>query len=265
MKPLLIWPGHKRKLAKKIVDMFPKGFGTYQEPFFGSGAVFFEAHSRGFHVRGARLSDTNRDLVNFYYHLTKSPHCLHGRVMDMVVCSSESYYYRIRDYFNAIGEPSGFERAACFLYLNRAGYRGNYRLNSKGLYNVPYGHCKTVNLPGLDDFLAMSYALERAPVTRRRYATSLVVPVCGDVVYADPPYYTPGADDAFYPGKFGRDDQIALAKRLRQLSNEGVTVITSNADDPFIRDLYDGFKIETIEHGRGFTQRRRSELLISNI
>ena len=36
---LLKWIGNKQRFAHEIISFFPKWFGTYHEPFLGSGAV----------------------------------------------------------------------------------------------------------------------------------------------------------------------------------------------------------------------------------
>ena len=65
--PLLKWAGGKRQLLGALAEHYPSAFGSYYEPFFGSGAVFFDLLSRGAldGVR-VRLSDVNPDLVGCY-------------------------------------------------------------------------------------------------------------------------------------------------------------------------------------------------------
>ncbi len=46
---LLKWIGNKQRFAHEIASYFPERFGTYHEPFLGSGAVLATlAPQRGF-------------------------------------------------------------------------------------------------------------------------------------------------------------------------------------------------------------------------
>src|SRR4051794_15137380 len=61
LEPFLKWPGGKRLLVDNIAPLFRGISGKYFEPFLGGAAVFF-------HLRpaGARLSDSNPELINCY-------------------------------------------------------------------------------------------------------------------------------------------------------------------------------------------------------
>lgn len=39
--PFLKWPGGKRWFVKSYLDIFPKDYNNYYEPFLGGGSVFF--------------------------------------------------------------------------------------------------------------------------------------------------------------------------------------------------------------------------------
>lgn len=66
--PFLKWPGGKRWFVKKYQDYFPKEYGTYIEPFLGSGAVFFSLQPKE-----AILADINKELINLYVTMRDSP------------------------------------------------------------------------------------------------------------------------------------------------------------------------------------------------
>ena len=46
VRPLLKWAGGKRQLLPQLRRFYPPTFNRYIEPFFGSGAVFFDLHAR---------------------------------------------------------------------------------------------------------------------------------------------------------------------------------------------------------------------------
>src|SRR5215470_9563161 len=67
VSPLLKWAGGKRQLLPALSTHYPAGFNRYFEPFFGSGAVFFDLLSRGtLAAVPVHLSDANPDLVGCY-------------------------------------------------------------------------------------------------------------------------------------------------------------------------------------------------------
>src|SRR5688572_23500697 len=66
-RPLLKWAGGKRQLLPHIRTLYPSHFDRYIEPFFGSGAVFFDLQACGLLAgRRAALVDVNSDLVGCY-------------------------------------------------------------------------------------------------------------------------------------------------------------------------------------------------------
>ena len=63
MKPMLKWPGGKRKLLAEIKQRLPRDCKDrlYVEPFFGGGALFFDLEPAG-----AILIDANKALMKTY-------------------------------------------------------------------------------------------------------------------------------------------------------------------------------------------------------
>jgi site-specific DNA-adenine methylase len=59
IEPFLKWPGGKRWLTSSQMNLSPKTFGKYIEPFLGGAAVFFALSPED-----ASLSDANAELIN---------------------------------------------------------------------------------------------------------------------------------------------------------------------------------------------------------
>ena len=72
--PLLKWVGGKRQLLPRLRRFYPASFGRYIEPFFGSGAVFFDLHASG-RLAGhdVVLVDSNADLIGCYEAVRDEP------------------------------------------------------------------------------------------------------------------------------------------------------------------------------------------------
>src|SRR5918993_4835267 len=156
IRPLLKWAGGKRQLLPALAEHYPGSFGRYFEPFFGSGAVFFDLLSRGaLNGRPARLSDANPDLVGLYRTVRDASDAVIDELRRLEQehrRDGSACYYEVRDRrFNpmrlallqsgADATVAGYTPAlaAMLLFLNRTGFNGLFRLNRKGAFNVPVG------------------------------------------------------------------------------------------------------------------------------
>lgn len=129
--------GIKTKLVNFVASTVRwRGNGKWIEPFLGSGVVLFNVNPER-----ALVSDTNKHIIHFYQDIQT------GKVSDIIVKEylevmggylfkyGKEFYYEVRDQFNAEGGDS-----LKLLFLNRCCYNGIMRFNSKGKFNVPFGH-----------------------------------------------------------------------------------------------------------------------------
>jgi DNA adenine methylase len=233
-RPFLKWAGGKRKLLPELVRRMPPSFGTYYEPFLGGGALFF-------HVRPRRavLGDANARLVRAYRGVQRS--------VDEVVRVLRSYE-PTRDTFERLRAVdadalSDAEVAAWFIFLNRLGYNGLYRVNRAGRFNVPFGDYANPRVCNEPVLRACSAALARAEIVHDDFAQVVASAGRGDVAYFDPPYVPLSATSSFtsYTSKgFSFDDQRRLCETARGLGARGVHAIVSNSGAPAVRKLYGG-------------------------
>jgi DNA adenine methylase len=240
-RPFLKWAGGKAKLIPQYSPHFPRSFSTYYEPFLGGGAIFF-------HLLPKRsiLMDINPELVNVY-------RCVRDRVEELIGLLREhrdrhnpTYYYFIRSW----AEGGEVERAARLLYLNKTCFNGLYRENSKGQFNVPLGRYKNPGIFDPDLLRATSAVLQTAEIWENPFETILhYARTAQDFVYFDPPYYPISSTSnftAYNRYSFNQEDQIRLRNTFVELAQRGVRVMLSNSDCPFVRELYQGFNIQTI-------------------
>lgn len=239
VSPLVKWPGGKRALADTIMRFVPVMRGTYFEPFFGGGAVFFASRPRK-----AVLSDVNRELMNAYLHV-RDNQCELLRVM-RTLKNSEEDYYRVR-----LWRPrTPVRRAARTLYLSRLSFNGLHRVNLRGEFNVPYGH--RTHLPTIDEehLARASAALQGADLRVGDFELVTRTARSGDVLYFDPPYTVAHANNGFvrYNERiFSWQDQERLAAHALRLTKRGCRVIISNADHPSVRKLYEEFDCHLVK------------------
>ncbi len=266
-RPFLKWAGGKTALLDVLLTAAPPRFGTYYEPFLGSGALFFGL-SRAGRVRRAVLGDINRELIDTYRALQVDVEAV-IRVLDRYPYS-KAFYYALRE-VDPWSLPLA-ERAARMIYLNKTCYNGLYRVNRAGKFNVPFGRYKNPNYKDFDNLRAVARALQDVTLVCASFEESVRDAGPGDFVYFDPPYDPVSRTARFteyHAGGFDREDQARLAALFRELAERGVWVMLSNADTPFVRELYRGFVITPVQAPRYINRRadRRGpqpEVLVTN-
>ena len=266
--PIVKWAGGKTRLLSELMRRRPLEFRRYYEPFLGGGALFFKTLPTH-----AVLSDVNEDLMNVYRCIAWNVEAVIRRLEAHRENHGHDYYYAVRARFNDRRNcRSTVERAAAFLYLNKTCFNGLYRVNKRGMFNVPIGRYAAPRICDPKALRSASRVLQRTELRIGNYQEQLRDAGPGDFVYIDPPYdpLTKTANFTSYTaGSFGDQDQHDLACVVGDLTDRGVFVMLSNSDTPFIRDLYRGFKIEQIMAPRAISSKgnmraRVPEVLITN-
>ena len=269
-RPVLKWVGGKRRLIENIKSLLPHDYHerAYHEPFFGGGALFFHLEP----VRGS-INDVNSRLMNFYKVLKEKPAELIDAANKFVYEKSE--YYRLRDRFNEVPlEP--VEDAAILLYLNKTGYNGLYRVNSKGHYNVPFGRYKNPRIVDENKIMEASGLLQNIIITNERFLSVKDHAKKDDIVYFDPPYLplSETSDFTSYSKTgFGFEDHEKLRDTCVELHERGVLFVQSNSYVPPIIELYENipeFRIEIVQMNRPINSKATkrgevNEILVTNI
>lgn len=236
VKPPLKWAGGKRWQVPHLQPLWaPHSHRRLVEPFCGGLAV-----ALGLNPPRALLNDVNPHLVNFYRWLQK------GLRVDGSFVNDEAIFYKSRDRFNellALGKSTSREAAALFYYLNRTGYNGLCRFNSRGQFNVPFGRYKTINY--VSDFSEYRAALSAWTFTCGDVADLRFE--AGDFVYADPPYDM--VFSQYSQGGFTWEDQQRTAELLAR--HPGPVVLVNQWTDR-IAALYRslGFRVRPLEAPR---------------
>lgn len=272
-RPFVKWAGGKRQLLKqfKSLDLYPpSGFdpsvNTYYEPFVGGGAVFFDLLPKK-----AVLSDLNNELVITYNVIRDN--------VDELIRSLKKHIYD-KDYYlgvrsRSIQKLSAVEIASRFIYLNRTGFNGLYRVNKSGQFNVPFGRYSNPIICDEENLMRVSQALQDTTITHGDYKHILKRVKRDDFVYLDPPYYplTKTASFTSYTTEgFLEDEQIELRDTFIELHKRGCYVMLSNSDTSFIRKLYSGLSDTTITrikatrtiNSKGNSRGKITELVIRN-
>lgn len=231
-KPFLKWAGGKNWFIKHLGAVVGDlDFDTYYEPFLGGGSVFFHLAPEN-----AKLSDTNKELIDAYEGLRDDVEGVIGLLESWPV--SEENYYRIR----SASYDDKTSLAARFIYLNRTSFNGIYRVNRKGVYNVPYGHNDGYKFD-YDRLRASSGALQNAMISVSDYESALKGIEQRSLVFLDPPYTVAHNNNGFieYNKKlFSLDDQHRLRKCINSINEVGAYFILTNAAHQTIKEIFDG-------------------------
>ncbi|MHB8360208.1 MAG: DNA adenine methylase [Thermoplasmataceae archaeon] len=267
---MIKWAGGKSKLVEKLLKYIPDSFGTYYEPFFGGGALFWNLKLKG-KIENAVVSDINREVVNLLHVVQIRSMDLSEELLNYRNHVGKLQFYQVREEFNSqLGKSKDMaKRAAMFIYLNRNGFNGLWRTNRNGEYNVPYGFYRSYYLPSREVIDVYNELLQDTAIMEGDFSKSLQLCKKGDLVYLDPPYHTYSGFTQYTGLRFTLIEQTKLAEFFKELSKTGIALIESNSNHPDLLELYRGFKINSVKGyspicskniGRGIT----NEVIITN-
>ena len=271
MRPFVKWVGGKRQLLEEINKRLPIEYFNYYEPFVGGGALFFEEAPSN-----ALINDFNIYLINVYNQIKDNKDNLINELdklmnkYNKLVETEEkaNMYYSIREKYNngIIKKKLDVKQASYFIFLNKCCYNGLYIVNSSGLFNVPFGQKKRINLYELDNIDSISELLKNTKIISGDFEVACKDAKKGDFVFFDSPYYE--TFDTYQKGGFEEKDHIRLANLYKELSDKGVYCMLTNSNTDFIKSLYSGYKIEVVNVkrliNRDANNRKGEEVIITN-
>jgi DNA adenine methylase len=244
-RPFLKWAGGKRQLLRELTRYVPQSYSHYFEPFIGGGALFFDLRPE----RGV-LADVNERLIRTYQGVRDS-------VEDVIRLlktypHDATFFYDLREV--DIDAGTSAEVAAWFVYLNKTGFNGLYRVNRRNRFNVPFGRYENPTICDETNLRACSRALAKTEIVKDDFEAVVAEAKAGDFVYFDPPYVPLSATSSFtsYTSSgFGIEEQTRLRDVARELKSRGVHVLLSNSSADFVRDLYrEGFETTEVSATR---------------
>lgn len=180
---LLKWVGNKQKQADEIIGYFPKRFGTYFEPFLGSGGVLGVLAPKN-----AVASDTFGPLIEIWQTLHNDKDELKQQYAERYALISQigkkGAYERVLASYN--GRPNG----ADLLFLCRACYGGVVRFRkSDGFMSTPVGAHDPVPPESFEKRVEIWHArTQGARFLHMDFAVAMSQAQRGDLIYCDPPY-----------------------------------------------------------------------------
>lgn len=250
LTPIVKWAGGKTQLLDAINALVPNDFAIYHEPFLGGGATLLSNQPKN-----AIINDLNHELMTTYNVIKHDITPLIKELKDMIkqhnTNNAKDFYMTVRE--QEILNLNDIEIAARFLYLNKTGFNGLYRVNSQGKFNVPFNKKDMIknstvfsetNLRNLNKYFNENNII----ILNEDFNEALKKVKENDFVFIDSPYDE--AYTSYQKGGFHEKEHKELAERLIELDKKGVKWIVTNHNTKLIQSLYNQFDFYEIPVNR---------------
>lgn len=252
--PFVKWAGGKRQLLPQIKERMPENYNNYYEPFVGGGAVTFELLPAN-----ALINDINKALINAYRQICNAPEAFLEAVnkldADMLGKRTEvlgkEYYYSLREHYNdkLMKAEYDVELAALFVFINKHCFNGLYRVNGKGLFNVPYNNSRRASVDE-NAIMEISEYLRGVKIIDGDFEVACRDAKKGDFVFIDSPYapLNPTSFESYTKEGFDIESHKRLAKLFDELTARGCYCMLTNHNTDLINELYGnkGYRIDVV-------------------
>lgn len=284
VKPFIKWVGGKSQLIEQLDAKLPADFDsledvTYIEPFVGGGAMLFYMLQHYPNINHAIINDINPDLITCYRTVRDNPNELIASLQDIENTylslnteeARKEFFMVVRNRYNEKNlDP--IENTTKFFFLNKTCFNGLYRVNKKGLFNVPFGRYSNPTICNPETILKDSELLQRVEILNGDFEETFKYAQGNTLFYFDPPYRPLNDTSSFnnYAKEaFNDDAQIRLKKYCDQINDAGFKFMLSNSDgknvngeDNFFDVLYAAYQIERVLASRSINSNpnKRGEL-----
>ena len=269
--PFLKWAGGKRQLLNQIKERMPKEYNDYYEPFIGGGAVLFELQPEK-----ATINDINTSLINVYRQVkynTEEFIELVNKLDSEMWEDGKEYYLNIREKYNdkLLKKEYDLELAALFTFMNKHCFNGLYRVNKKGLFNVPYNKSRRTSIEE-DAVRETARYLKTVNILEGDFEEACKGAKKGDFIFFDSPYapLNPTSFEAYTKEGFDVESHKRLAELYDKLTERGCYCMLTNHNTEFINELYSnkGYRIDVVSVKRMInsdaSNRKGEEVIICN-
>lgn len=248
MKPFVKWVGGKTQHIDLLKTILPNHFDSYIEPFAGGAALMYQIKPKN-----VILNDINFELIKSFNTIKNSNLDDLFKVLDLYENNNSKEYF-LEQRSTDVKKLTDVEITARFIYLNKAGFNGLYRVNSKGVFNVPYNNKKDLKIYNKDNLVEINKYLNSInfKALNEDYKKIINNSKKGDFLFVDPPYDYEEAESGFTSyskSGFNSKDQEELFNALNKANDRGVKWILCNHDTKLINNLYNKYnKVEKISN-----------------
>ena len=247
--PFVKWAGGKRQLLPQIKERMPEKYNNYIEPFVGGGAVVF-----GLLPENALINDINKALINAYRQICNEPDMflkVINKLDQEMWEDGKKYYYSLREHYNdkLMKAEYDVELAALFVFINKHCFNGLYRVNGKGLFNVPYNNSRRSSV---DESVIMEVSeyLQGITIMSGDFREISANAKKGDFIFLDSPYapLNPTSFESYTKEGFDIESHRRLSKFYDELTAKGCYCMLTNHNTELINELYGnkGYKIDVV-------------------
>ena len=290
-RPFIKWVGGKSQLIEQLEAQLPADFDnweyvTYIEPFVGGGAMLFYMLQRYPNINHAIINDINSDLATCYRTVRDTPEQLISSLKDI-----EKAYLALetedgrKDFFMAVRERYNeknldpIENTTKFFFLNRTCFNGLYRVNKKGLFNVPFGKYANPTICDPETIRKDSELLQRVEILNGDFEATFEYAHGNTFFFFFSPYRPLSDTSSFIDyakEAFNDDAQIRLKEYCDRIHEAGFRFMLSNSDckgkneeDNFFDVLYQAYQIERVWASRNINSNpnkrgKLTEILVHN-
>lgn len=247
--PFVKWAGGKRQLIPQIRERMPEKYNNYYEPFVGGGAVLFELQPAN-----ALINDINKALINTYNIICNEADAFLeavNRLDEEMWEDGKKYYYSVREHYNDKLMKSEYdvELAALFVFINKHCFNGLYRVNGKGLFNVPYNNSRRTSADE-NVIREVSKYLKGVKIINGDFEEACKDAKKCDFVFIDSPYapLNPTSFESYTKEGFDIESHKRVAKLYDELTARGCYCMLTNHNTELINELYGnkGYKIDVV-------------------
>ena len=156
-------------------------------------------------------------------------------------------YYETRDRYNDLlmdfesnkDIEIELDLAALFIFINKHCFNGLYRVNGKGLFNVPYNNSRQASY-NEENIMEISKYLKNVTILDGDFYYACKDAGEGDFIFFDSPYapLNPTTFESYTKEGFDKDSHIRLAELFKKLTIKGCHCMLTNHNTEFINDLY---------------------------
>lgn len=271
LEPFVKWAGGKRQLLPQIKERMPKHYNTYYEPFVGGGAVLFHLHPEH-----AIINDINPALIHTYKEIRDNTNIFiqTANMYDKELKENgKEYYYAVRDMYNdkLMQQDYDTELASMFVFLNKHCFNGLYRVNGKGLFNVPYNNSDKTSIQENMIYRIAKY-LQKVTIVCEDFESACLNAKEGDFVFIDSPYVplNPTSFDSYTKERFTKEDHLRLAELYDELTKRRCYCMLTNHNTELTYELYGnkGYRMDVVSAKRminsNASKRTGEEVIIFN-
>lgn len=245
LKPFFCRAGNKYVLRKLIIPLIPKHY-VYVEPFFGSGAIFFNKKKAPINI----INDLDKTTINNIKLLMKAPSDLTKYKQDLNNLDDIKLFYNMIPKNNADKLTLEKIKTSC-------GFFNKVIKSDKDIYKShnPFNVIKNIDL--------YKKKLNGVHIYNKDYRKIIKeFDSLESFFFLDPPYENTNKGFGYAEDK----DTFNFNELLKTLKNiKGQFLMTIN-DSPYIRELFKDFYIKPFiaYSNNRVINNRRNELFISN-